>query len=176
MAEPDKAESARVSAYLRTQAEKYTWLELWPRVMQGRLQFLDAIHGVDEEQADFRPAPDDWSIREVAQHVLTSSQAVAGLIAALVAGEPGPDVERADRARELASASLADLRRDLLRDSVAFSGIATRFPDDVSLEPTAPHPFFGPLHCRAWFLFQRVHDQDHARHVGSIKQAAGYPG
>ena len=68
------------------------------------------------------------------------------------------------------------LYRDLLRDSVAFSGIATRFPDDVSLEPTAPHPFFGPLHCRAWFLFQRVHDQDHARHVGSIKQAAGYPG
>ena len=176
MAGPSKEESARVSAYLLTQAEKYTWLELWPRVVQGRLEFLDAIRGVGEEQADFRPAPGDWTIREVAQHVLTSSQAVAGLIAALVAGEPGPDVERADRARELASASLADLRRDLLRDSVAFSGIAARFPDDVSLEPTAPHPFFGPLHCRAWFLFQRVHDQDHARHVGSIKQAPGYPG
>ena len=135
MAEPDKAESARVSAYLLTQAEKYTWLELWPRVVQGRLEFLDAIRGVGEEQADFRPAPGDWTIREVAQHVLTSSQAVAGLIAALVAGRPGPDVERADRARELASASLADLRRDLLRDSVAFSGIATRFPTTSRWSP-----------------------------------------
>ena len=176
MAGPGNEERARVSAYLLTQAEKYTWLELWPRVVQGRLEFLDAIRGVGEEQANFRPAPGDWTIREVAQHVLTSSQGVAGLIAALVAGDPGLDVKRADPARELASASLADLYRELLRDSIAFSNIATRFPDDVSLEPTASHPFFGALHCRAWFLFQRVHDQDHARHVGSIKQAAGYPG
>ncbi|MCY3918586.1 MAG: DinB family protein [Chloroflexi bacterium] len=176
MAGPDKAESARVSSYLLAQGEKHSWLELWPRVVKGRLDFLDAIAGVSEEQAAFHPQAGDWSIQEVAQHVLTSSQAVAGLIEALVAGKAGPDVANADRARELASASLAELRRELLRGSVDFSAIGTRFPDDASLEPTAPHPFFGPLHCRAWFLFQRVHDQDHARQVQAIKQAAGYPG
>ena len=176
MAGPDKAESARVSSYLLAQGEKHNWLELWPRVVKGRLDFLDAIAGVSQEQAEFHPDSGDWSIAEVAQHVLTSSQAVAGLIEALVDGRPGPSVDRADRARELASASLAELRRELLRESIAFSAIGARFPDDASLEPTAPHPFFGELHCRAWFLFQRVHDQDHARQVHAITQAAGYPG
>ena len=40
----------------------------------------------------------------------------------------------------------------------------------------SPHPFFGDLHARAWYLFQRVHDQDHAQQVLTNKTIDGYPG
>jgi hypothetical protein len=35
--------------------------------------------------------------------------------------------------------------------------------------------FFGPLHCKAWYLFQRVHDIDHANQINAVKEAPGYP-
>ena len=34
-------EIQRVSSYMLGQAEKYSWLELWPRVVAGRIEFLD---------------------------------------------------------------------------------------------------------------------------------------
>lgn len=175
MSGPDQEERARVRGYLLSQAEKYGWLELWPRIVEGRLAFLDAIRGVGEAQADFRPAEGAWTIREVAHHVLLGSRAVAATIERLALGQPADQVHWADPAHEPAVESLPALRRMILADSVAFSNLATRFPDDVSLTATAPHGLFGDLHCRGWFMFQRVHDQDHARQVQAIKDAPGYP-
>lgn len=173
---PGEEERQRVSGYLLSQGEKYGWLELWPRVVQGRLEFLEAIRDVNEKQGEFRPGEGDWTIREVAHHVLAGSRGVAETITRLAGGETAEGVRWTDPAQEPASSSLADLRAELLSDSVAFSNLPGRFPDDVSLEPTAAHSFFGELHCRGWFMFQRVHDQDHARQVQAIKGAAGYPG
>ena len=175
MSGPDQNERDRVRGYLLSQAEKYGWLELWPRIVEGRLAFLEAIRGVAEPQGDFRPAEGAWTIREIAHHVLLGSRAVAATIERLALGETADQVHWADPAHEPAVASLADLRSEILADSVVFSNLATRFPGNVSLEPTAPHSMFGDLHCRGWFMFQRVHDQDHARQVQAIKDAPGYP-
>ena len=70
---PGEEERQRVSGYLLSQGEKYGWLELWPRVVQGRLEFLEAIRDVNEKQGEFRPGEGDWTIREVAHHVLAGS-------------------------------------------------------------------------------------------------------
>ena len=172
---PREEERQRVSGYLLSQGEKYGWLELWPRVVQGRLEFLEAIRDVSEEQGDFRSGEGDWTIREVAHHVLAGSRGVAEMITRLAGGQTAESVRWTDPAQEPASTSLSELRAEILADSVAFSNLTVQFPDDVSLEPTAPHSFFGELHCRGWFMFQRVHDQDHARQVQAIKESAGYP-
>lgn len=171
---PREEERRRVSGYLLSQGEKYGWLDLWPRVVQGRLEFVDAIRAVSAAQGDFRPSEGDWTIREVAHHVLAGSRSVAETITRLARGEAAESVRWTDPAQEPATASLAELRAQILADSVGFSNLAVQFPDDVSLEPTAPHSFFGELHCRGWFMFQRVHDQDHARQVQAIKESAGY--
>ena len=57
---PGEEERQRVSGYLLSQGEKYGWLELWPRVVQGRLEFLEAIRDVNEKQGEFRPGEGDW--------------------------------------------------------------------------------------------------------------------
>ena len=46
-------------------------------------------------------------------------------------------------------------------------------------KPTAAtfdHPFFGPLNCKGWVAFQRLHDADHIGQIEQIKASAGYPG
>jgi hypothetical protein len=35
---------------------------------------------------------------------------------------------------------------------------------------------FGPLNAREWFLFQRLHDVDHAAQIRAVREADGYPG
>ena len=82
----DNDEIQRVSSYLLTQGEKYSWVELWPRVVDARIDFLNTLNRVSPEQAAWKPDPDHWSIEEVAQHVLDGSKRCADLVAQLSQG------------------------------------------------------------------------------------------
>ncbi len=172
-------EVQRVSSYLLGQAEKYSWLTLWPRVVAARLEFLGTLDRVSVEQAAWKPGADDWSIEEVAQHVLDGSRRNADMIANLAFGrEPnlGPQgigaIDPAQRAAELSWPELVDALRD---DSRRFANVIDGLPEPPATEPRPSHPFFGPLHSRAWFMFQRVHDLDHVGQVNAIKETEGYP-
>lgn len=167
-------ERERVRGYLLAQGEKYGFVDMWPRTVRGRLQLLDAIADVSDEQARYRPDADQWSIAEVAQHILNSSAANRRMTEALAAGRDG-GAERVDPPIEPTERSIDDLRRGLLEDAIAWSTLTPQLPEPPSLTALAPHPFFGDLHSRAWYLFQRTHDIDHANQVVQVKEAPGYP-
>ncbi|MCH7801641.1 MAG: hypothetical protein IIC24_08905, partial [Chloroflexi bacterium] len=78
--------------------------------------------------------------------------------------------------REGTDLTIAEMRDLLLKDSVAWGALTDRLPEPPSFEIEAPHVFFGDLHSRAWYLFQRVHDLDHAQQIEKNKQDSGYPG
>lgn len=42
----------------------------------SRKQFLDSIAGLSDQQLDFKPAPDRWSVREVAEHIALSEDLI----------------------------------------------------------------------------------------------------
>lgn len=171
---PNSGRRAQIAEYLLAQGEKNSWLELWPRVMSGRLELLDAVLDVDAAQADFKPSPDVWSINEVLRHALDSSRGVARTVERLARAESAPDAPNFDLA-EASAESWAELRSAFTQDSVSFANLITRLPEPPSLDATAEHMFFGPLHARAWFLFQRIHDKDHHGQVVALKQAPGFP-
>jgi hypothetical protein len=50
------------------------------------------------------------------------------------------------------------------------------WPASPDLTVMFDHPFFGPLNCKGWVAFQRLHDADHIGQLQQIKAAAGYPG
>ncbi len=167
-------EALRVRNYLQSQGERYTFTELWLRFVKARITLIDSVADVSQEQADFRPDEDEWSISEVLHHITTSSGRGAEVVESLTRGEiPTPD--RIDPPRETSTATIEELRNNLTDDSIAWSAMIGRLPPAPSTEPTMPHTFFGELHARAWFLFQRVHDLDHAGQVGVNKASPGYP-
>ena len=168
-------EFQRVRSYLQGQGERYTFSELWARLIRARVSVMDAVEGVTQAQAEFRPDPDEWSISEVVHHLVTSSQRVAELIEALSRGEAvTPD--RIDPPREDATQAIGELTVKLREDTIAWTVLTQRLPPSPPTEPTAPHTMFGELHARAWYLFQRVHDLDHAGQIAKNKQSSGYPG
>ena len=144
------------------------------RAVKARLQLLDSLDGVNDEQAAFKINDDEWSILEVLKHVLTSSGNVAALVEALAnrQSRPSDDIEPP---RESTDLSIAEMRDLLLKDSVAWGALTDRLPEPPSFDIEARHMFFGRLHARAWYLFQRVHDLDHAQQIEKNKQDSGYP-
>ena len=170
-------EQQRVRGYLRGQGEKYDWYQLWRRLAAPRLALLDALEGVTDEQAAFVPTEGEWSIAEVTQHLVNGARNNARLVERLARGETadaGADGD-VEPPREPASMSIAELREELLRNAVDFASLPARLPEPPSFELESPHAFFGDLHCKAWYLFQRIHDVDHTGQIEAVKAAAGYP-
>lgn len=172
------ADTERVRGYLLAQAEKYDWHDLWPRVMGARATVLEALAGVSEEQARWRPPAGEgeaaWGILEVAQHLLGSTQNVLTIIERTARGEPAPKDPLGSMSAERPQ-TLAEARRALIEVSERLATVRQRLPEAANTQATVDHPFFGPLPSRAWFLFQRIHDTDHANQVNALKQAEGFP-
>lgn len=174
MTNEQQAEFDRMHGYYVSQGERYTFSELWPRAMQARLELLDALAKVGDAEAEWSPLAEDWSIKEVAHHVLNGSRSTLRLIQALSAGESG-DSSQIDPARTTTGASMDQLRAELRDDAIEWSAVTRELPPTPALEPTAPHSMFGELHARAWYLFQRTHDLDHKGQIEAVKDADGYP-
>jgi len=165
----------RLVSYLEHQANKDV-----PRMLQlieeQRARLLALLDGVTDEQAAFRPAPDQWSIADVLRHVIAAEEGVAGIIESLARGAV-PDGSRAlgsqvpDEGQAL-SALVERLRtaRAALLERVG------GWPASPDLSATYDHPFFGPLNCKGWVAFQRLHDADHIGQIEQIKGAEGWPG
>jgi uncharacterized damage-inducible protein DinB len=173
---PDQqAEFERMRSYYLTQGERYTFSEMWPRAVQARLELLGALAGVDDAEAEWAPSADDWSIKEVALHVLNGSRSTRRVVQALSAGESA-DSSNIDPPRKTTDASMDDLREQLRDDGIDWASVTATLPPTPPSEPTAPHSMFGELPARSWYLFQRTHDLDHRGQIEAVKSADGYPG
>jgi hypothetical protein len=173
---PDEV-TTRVRGYLVSQAESKGFAELRPAVEEARQALLAEVDDLTEAQAAFKPAGEGeagWSVTEVLRHVVFEEEDVARRILELAAGHPSAGTE-IGRLRGREDATLATLRHDLaeVRGNllVLIEGIA----GSERLDATSPHPWFGELNCRAWFLFQRVHDGDHTRQIQAIKASPAFP-
>lgn len=172
-----QSEFDRVRSYLVSQAEKKTFDDLRSAVEEARAGLLAEVESLTEEQARFKPAGEGesaWSIAEVLRHCIHEQEAVALRVRALGLGDParGSSLGRVIGRPE---ARIGDLVRDLQAANFALDHAVGSVAGMEKLGPTAPHPFFGELNCRAWYLFQRVHDIDHARQVQKIKADPAYP-
>jgi hypothetical protein len=161
----------RVHGYLMSQGEKYSWLELWPRVLSPRLQLIEALDGLTTEQAEARTSADEWTIMEGLRHEIAVTRATLHNVERLA----GVSVSDATQERDPEELSLEELRRELILNGTQFGTLAAALPEDAPLEPTAPHGNFGDLHCRAWYIFQRIHDVDHVNQFHSIREAPEFP-
>lgn len=168
---------------LVTAGRERSWSELWPSLVSARLDLLDAIAGVSEQQARWKPSANDWSIEETLRHQLVSSRGVIGIIEALaVSHAPGEDAVYDSpgdlTAHEFAppfEGSFAALRADFLAHSIDFASLPLRLPAEPDRERAFEHIYFGPLTSVAWFAFQRIHDGAHLRQIREILEAPGYP-
>ncbi len=164
----------RLISYLGHQASKDVPV-LVELIEEQRATLLGLLDGVSEEQAAFQPAPDQWSVADVLRHVIAAEEGVARIVESLARGavpegrrEIGSHIPDEGQPLAVLVERLRTARADLLAR-------VRGWPASPDLAATFEHPFFGPLNCKGWVAFQRLHDADHIGQLEQIKAAAGYP-
>ncbi len=164
----------RVTTYIQHQAGKSRGAVI-DLVRTSQQRYLDIVSAIDDGTAVKKSAPDEWSVRDLMRHVILAEQDVTALVRDLSRGATPPPtitgrrglgtmIDDDPRPFSAIVEQLRDVNSAMLR---AIEGL----PEAPNLEMKAPHPFFGPLNCMEWAVFQRVHDEDHVQHAQKILAA-----
>ena len=170
----------RVQAFVRDTARESTQ-HIASVVQEGHDALSRSLEGVSDAQASWEPNPDDWSILRLMEHIVSTKQIVLAMATNLAQGQrppgAGPEWEEQSAQDGVTVSRFASLAEARAAGDAAHAGLLALIEklDDASLDVTFRHFLFGAFNAREWCVFQRIHDNDHAPQVGSIKEAAGYP-
>jgi hypothetical protein len=163
----------QVVGYVKHQAAKSN-ADLLTLIDRSAVVIERSVEGVSESQAQFCPAPGEWSVAEVLRHVAGSMHGTARLVRTLSAGESA-SARMVDPPMEDTRQSLAEVREEVARSFDDLRAAIASIPEGATSAATANHPFFGDLTGREWAAFAYVHARDHADQIEKSKSAAGYP-
>ncbi len=159
-------------SYIRHQASK-SMDDLASLMERTGADCARCLEGVSDGQAAFN-YDEEWSIKEVLGHMLSSGKGVNDEIANLVANNPSGKEARmgvisgADR-------QIAELRQTLADLWSETGRLVASLPEDGNLERTWDHPMFGSLNFKEWIAFQRLHAMDHVQQMEKVKAHSDYP-
>jgi len=160
--------------------------------------FLKSIAGLSEKQWRFKPAPDRWSVAEVAEHITVSESAIFGMVQSRVMTSPAAPEKRAevagkdeivltkvpDRSRKAqAPEFLKPINRWATREELTKtfedSRRATmdyvRSTNDDLRDHFGPHPLLGSLDAYQWILLISAHSERHTKQIEEVKADPNFP-
>ena len=161
-------------------------------------KFLDSIRGLSEEQWKFKPAPDRWSVAEVAEHIGISETTIFGMITGQVMKSPADPSKRAgakgkedqifkmipDRTTKAqAPEILKPVGRWADRDSLTKEFKKNRETAIEFVKTTkeplrdhfGPNPVFTELDAWQWILFMAAHSERHTAQINEVKADPKFP-
>lgn len=161
-----------------------------------RKLFLDAIAGLSPAQWNFKPAPEVWSIAEVAEHIALSEPAMMDWAKGTLARptEPGAKATRkdeevlnlfADRSQKAqAPKSLVPARKfanaeavaaDFRQRRAATIAYVDQTQDDLRAHLTPPQGGFGGIDTYQLLLGIAGHTHRHIAQINEVKANPKYP-
>lgn len=164
----------------------------------SRQKFLDSISNLSEAQWKFKPAPDRWSIAEVAEHVALSEEMFAQWVPGkIVKGSPAAPEKRAAAAgkeqeilekmpQRAQKAQAPEILKPVNRWSSREELLAAFNTDrDKNIEwlRTTQEPLrlhfaksvFGEIDAWQWMLYASAHAERHTHQIEEVKADPGYP-
>ncbi|HUK14384.1 MAG TPA: DinB family protein [Thermoanaerobaculaceae bacterium] len=175
-------------------------VELRQRLDEDLAALLAAVADVSQEQADWKPAPERWSVGELLHHLGLANRQFARAVAMLIgrgrseglAAPPGS--RRAwPRMRSIADASRSgpikhparvtptrglpvdELRREL---AASHAAVAEQIPGLAALDLDAlrfPHPLGFELNLYQWVDITGAHERRHLAQINAVIASPGFP-
>jgi hypothetical protein len=174
--------------------------ELRARLAADLEALLAAVQGLEQGQADWKPAPQRWSVAEVLHHLVLSNRAFARAVAALVQrgrteGLVAPATSRRSWPR---MRTIADVRAsgpvvnppmatptpglaiETLRREVAAShaAVVEQLPALTGLDLAAlrlPHPLGFELNLYQWADIAGAHERRHLAQILALTADPAFP-
>lgn len=161
-----------------------------------RQDFLASISGLSEAQWKFKPAPDRWSIAEVAEHIAISEETILGMISERILKAPAAPAGTekvadekvistvTDRSGKVQApemlkpvgkwASQAELAQAFEQSRAKTLDYVKTTQDDLRGH-AGPHPMLGTLDGYQWVLLLSAHSARHTAQIEEVKADPGYP-
>jgi len=163
-----------------------------------RDNFLKSIAGLSQKQWTFKPAPDRWSVAEVAEHIAVSESTLSGLVQQRIMQSPAapekreqvkgkdqmilerlPDRSHKAQAPEFLRptgrwATEADLTK-AFEDSRKATMDYIRTTNDDLRDHFFDHPVFGTLDGYQWLLLISGHSARHTEQIDEVKADPNFP-
>jgi hypothetical protein len=166
----------------------------------AREQVFAAVDGLSSEQGAFKPAPDEWSVTEVLEHLVLAERAMlmgmwkaaegfrAGhpvwqgaavhqgkSIEAVVEETWEPNQQAPERSRPAWGGPLAYWAVSLECCRPLLEAFAATLPGLPLAAVVTPHVTCGPLDLKQYLGLVRFHLNLHRSQIEAVKQAAGFP-
>jgi hypothetical protein len=166
------------------------------RLTLTRQTLLDAVAGVTETQARWKPAPDRWSILEYVEHLAISDDGLVAMIKRSLETPARPESveERKAREQKIRDTPIprgANRAPEALQPGGHFHSLseavaaflaarertleyARTTQDDIRSHFTN-HGVLGPLDGYQWLGGNAHHVETHSAHIKEIRQMPGFP-
>lgn len=177
-----------------TQAEREKAIR---HLNQTRAAFLASIKGLSAEQWNFKPAPEVWSVAEVAEHITVSEETILDLVQKKILASPanpelaaaaqGNDdlilkrlVDRSEKAKApeflqpKSRWSQAEIPAEFETRRARTIEFVRTTPDDLRTH-ALPHPVFKAMDAYQWVLLISGHSARHTAQIEEVKGNAGFP-
>jgi len=162
-------------------------------------EFLASIQDVSDAQWRWKPAPEKWSVGEVAQHVTIAEGFLFALSTKAMESPADPDWETKTKGKtELLERALVNRTRKvqapeplqqngitMTRDECIAKFKAARartieFAETTQLPlrehiTAGPFPVFDPLNAYHFVLYIPLHNLRHDQQIAEVKATPGYP-
>ena len=160
-------------------------------------ELLDSVEKLSDAQWTYKPAPERWSVGEVAEHIMLSEDLLFGVVQKALASNPNPDweaktagknelLERALLNRERKAQAPEQLkpqgklpRAEILSRFKGARARTLKFIQETDL-PLKAHtfdhsfPVFGTLNAYQWLVYIPLHNMRHNLQIAEVK--ASLPG
>jgi hypothetical protein len=163
---------------------------------RSRQTLLDAVDGVTENQARWKPAADRWSILEYVEHLAVSDDGLIAVIKRSLATPARPETETQRRERETKIKETpvsrgANRAPEMLQPGGRFASLqaaiaaflaarerslqyAQNTQDDLRSH-FADHNVLGPLDGYQWLMGNARHAETHAGHIRELRSMGEFP-
>jgi hypothetical protein len=161
-------------------------------------QTLDLMEGLSEEQLRFKPAPEKWSVLEVAEHIWMAEGALFAGVDRSLANKENPEWETKTKGKTefLERVMVSRDRKAQAPESIVPSGKLSRaeviaklkearaktlkFAEETRLplkSHTFDHPFpvFGTLNAYQWLIYIPLHNIRHNKQIEEVKSDPNFP-
>lgn len=162
-----------------------------------RDNFLKSIAGLSEKQWRFKPAPDRWSVAEVAEHITISESTLFGLVQKTMMSPAAPEkreqvkgkdemiLQRVpDRSHKSQAPEFlkptgrwsteADLTKAFEQERATNINYIRSTNDDLR-DHFFDHPVFGTLDAYQWMLLISAHSARHTEQIAEVKSNPNFP-
>lgn len=171
MAEQD--EQQKLQGYLRAQGAKLSPEQIRDRIQEAADEFVASLEAVAEPLTRKAPAPREWSLVEILDHVATTQERITAIIGGLVAGRKPAAPMEIGATSGLAALPWPEMVARLRRSQTALSSLLTANRHEPHADLRVNEGYFGDVNWKEYALILRLHYKDHADQVRKTLAAVG---